>query len=307
MKEIEIFRSKDEKVSLEVQIENESVWLNQEQMTKLFQTTKQNISLHINNLFKEDELDKNATVKDFLTVATNGKTYSMKYYNLDVIISVGYRVKSKRGVEFRKWANTVLKDYILKGYAYNDSRMEQLGTILKVLKRAEKSLDTGQVLNVIEKYSKALDLLDDYDHQKMTRPTGKDSDYVLTYEECREVIDSMKFGAESELFGKEKDDSFRGSIGNIYQTFGGVDVYPTLEEKAAHLLYFLVKNHGFFDGNKRIGASIFLYFLHKNGILFENDRKLLDDMTLVTLTLMVAESRPEEMEMMITVIMNCIK
>ncbi|MBQ0104553.1 MAG: type II toxin-antitoxin system death-on-curing family toxin [Armatimonadetes bacterium] len=307
MKEIEIFRSKDEKISLEVQIENESVWLTQDQMALLFQVSRQNVSLHVNNCFREGELEENSVRKDFLRTASDGKKYKTKYYNLDVIISVGYRVKSKRGVEFRKWANTVLKDYILKGYAYNDSRMEQLGTMLKVLKRAEKSLDTGQVINVIEKYSKALDLLDSYDHNNMKRPQGTDSDYVLTYEECREVIDSMKFGAESDLFGKEKDDSFKGSIGNIYQTFGGEEVYPTIEEKAAHLLYFLVKNHSFFDGNKRIGASIFLYFLHKNGILFENDRKLLDDMTLVTLTLMVAESRPEEMEIMITVIMNCIK
>ncbi|MBQ7257932.1 MAG: virulence protein RhuM/Fic/DOC family protein [Abditibacteriota bacterium] len=307
MKEIEIFRSKDETISLEVKIEEESVWLTQEQMTLLFQTTKQNVSLHISNIFRDNELDRISVVKDSLTTASDGKKYKTKYYNLDVIISVGYRVKSHRGVEFRKWANTVLKDYIMKGYAFNDNRMEQLGIMLKVLKRAEKSLDVTQVLNVVDKYSKALDLLDDYDHQKMKRPKGVNDNYLLTYEECRKIIDNMKYGVESNLFGVEKDDSFKGSIGNIYQTFDGIPIYPTLEEKAAHLLYFLVKNHSFLDGNKRIGAAIFLYFLDKNGVLFENDNKLIDDLTLVALTIMIAESRPEEMEMMITVIMNCIK
>lgn len=173
------------------------------------------------------------------------------------------------------------------------------------MKRAENSLDSKQVLSVIEKYSDALELLDSYDHQDMKRPEGQKATYVLTYEECREVIDHLRFGSESCLFGKEKDDSFRGSIGNIHQSFGGQEMYPTLEEKAAHLLYFITKNHSFFDGNKRIAATIFLYFLDKNGVLFVNNRKMIDDHTLVALTIMIAESKPEEMEMMITVIMNC--
>ena len=237
----------------------------------------------------------------------DGVKQSVPFYSLDVIISVGYRVKSKRGVEFRKWANSVLKQYILQGYAVNNSRISQLGEVIQIMKRTENALDSKQVLTVIEKYSEALELLDSYDHQNMTRPKGNTSTYELTYEECREVIANMRFGDESDLFGKEKDDSFKGSIGNIYQSFGGRDVYPTLEEKAAHLLYFVTKNHSFFDGNKRIAATMFLYFLDKNGVLFPNGKKLIDDHTLVALTIMIAESKPEEMEMMITVIMNCLK
>lgn len=228
-----------------------------------------------------------------------------EYYNLDVIISVGYRVKSKRGVEFRRWANSVLKQYILKGYAVNDNRIKQLGEVIRIMKRTENELDSRQVLSVIEKYSSALDLLDSYDHQSMTRPEGNRATYVLTYEECMDVIQSMRFGDESDLFGKEKDDSFKGSIGNIYQSFGGIDIYESLEEKAANLLYLVTKNHSFFDGNKRIAATMFLYFLDKNEVLFIDGQKKIEDATLVALTIMIAESRPEEKEMMISVIMNC--
>lgn len=223
-----------------------------------------------------------------------------------MIISVGYRVKSKRGVEFRRWANAVLKQYILRGYALNDTRLQQLGQVLQLMKRTESSLDAKQVLSVVEKFNEALTLLDSYDHQNMPRPQGTGATYVLTYEECRRVIDDMRFGEESSLFGKEKDDSFKGSIGNIYQSFGGQDIYPTLEEKAANLLYFTTKNHSFFDGNKRIAATMFLYFLDRNGALFANGEKLIEDHTLVALTIMIAESRPEEKEMMVSVIMNCI-
>ena len=228
------------------------------------------------------------------------------YYTLDVIISVGYRVKSKRGVEFRIWANSVLKQYILQGYAVNDKRIVQLGEVIKIMKRTENTLDSKQVLTVIEKYSEALELLDSYDHQSMNRPKGNDATYVLTYEECMDVISHMRFGDESDLFGREKDDSFRGSIGNIYQSFDGKELYTCLEEKAAHLLYFITKNHSFLDGNKRIAATMFLYFLDRNGVLFADGQKLIDDYTLVALTIMIAESRPEEKEMMITVIMNCL-
>ncbi|HIV80836.1 MAG TPA: virulence RhuM family protein [Candidatus Avanaerovorax faecigallinarum] len=276
-------------------------------MAKLFDTSKQNISLHINNCFKEGELEKDSVVKDFLTTAADGKRYKTKYYNLDVIISVGYRVKSKRGVEFRRWANSVLKQYILQGYAVNNNRIAQLGEVVQIMKRTQNALDSRQVLDVIQKYSKALDLLDSYDHQTMERPEGNVATYELTYEECMDVISKMRFGAESDLFGREKDDSFRGSIGNIYQSYAGQELYPTLEEKAAHLLYFVTKNHSFLDGNKRIAATMFLYFLDKNGVLFAGGEKLIDDHTLVALTIMIAESKPEEKEMMITVIMNCLK
>ena len=307
MNEIVLFETDDKDVTLSVPVEHETVWLTQAQMTELFNTSKQNVSLHINNCFKEGELDKDSVVKDFLTTAADGKNYKIKYYNLDVIISVGYRVKSKRGVEFRKWANSVLKQYILQGYAVNNNRIAQLGEVIQIMKRTQNSLDSKQVLSVIEKYSEALDLLDAYDHQNMTRPKGNSATYVLTYEECMDVIASMRFGDESDIFGKEKDGSFKGSIGNIYQSFGGQDVYPTLEEKAAHLLYFVTKNHSFWDGNKRIAATMFLYFLDRNGVLFVDGEKTIDDHTLVALTIMIAESKPEEMEMMITVIMNCMK
>ena len=229
------------------------------------------------------------------------------YYNLDVIISVGYRVKSKRGIQFRKWAASILKQYIINGYAVNENRLQQLGDVIRLMKRAQETLDSKQVLTVIERFSAALDLLDAYDHQTMSRPEGSVAVYVLTYEECRKVINQMRFGNESDLFGKEKDDSFKGSIGNIYQSFAGQEIYPTMEEKAANLLYFVTKNHSFFDGNKRIAATLFLYFLNCNGILYDdNGEKRLDDHTLVALTIMIAESRPEEKEMMISVIMNCI-
>ena len=229
------------------------------------------------------------------------------FYSLDVIISVGYRVKSKRGVEFRRWANSVLKQYIFEGYAVNNNRIAQLNEVIQIMKRTENELDSKQVLKVIEKYSLALDMLDSYDHQTMTKPRGNVSTYKISYEECKEVISQMRFGDESDLFGKEKDDSFQGSIGNIYQSFDGQELYPTLEEKAAHLLYFVTKNHSFYDGNKRIAATIFLYFLDKNGVLFIDGRKYIEDYTLVALTIMIAESKPDEMEMMITVIMNCLK
>lgn len=303
-REIVLFVTEDKEITLSVPIEEETVWLTQAQMTELFDRDVSVISRHISNIFKENEVDKESNLH-FLQIANSDKPVA--YYSLDVIISVGYRVKSKRGVEFRKWANSVLKQYILQGYAVNNNRINQLGEVIQIMKRTENSLDSRQVLTVIEKYSEALELLDSYDHQSMTRPKGNIATYELTYEECREVISNMRFGDESDLFGKEKDDSFKGSIGNIYQSFAGQDIYPTLEEKAAHLLYFVTKNHSFFDGNKRIAATIFLYFLDKNGVLFMNGNKLIDDHTLVALTIMIAESRPDEMEMMITVVMNCLR
>ncbi len=310
--EIVLFETEDRQITLQVPMEQETVWLNRNQMAELFDRDVKTIGKHINNAQKE-ELDGQEVVAKFATTTQHGaikgktQTHMTEYYNLDVIISVGYRVKSKRGVEFRKWANSVLKKYILQGYAVNNNRISQLGEVIQIMKRTESALDSKQVLTVIEKYSEALELLDSYDHQNMERPRGNAASYELTYEECREVISNMRFGDESELFGKEKDDSFKGSIGNIYQSFGGQEVYPTLEEKAAHLLYFVTKNHSFYDGNKRIAATMFLYFLDRNGVLFLDGKKLIDDHTLVALTIMIAESRPEEMEMMITVILNCLK
>ena len=308
--EIVIFETEDRSVILPVAVEQDTVWLNRNQMAELFDRDVKTIGKHINNALKE-ELNNEVVVAKFATTTSHGaiegktQTHMTEYYNLDVIISVGYRVKSKRGVEFRRWANSVLKQYILKGYAVNDNRIKQLGEVIRIMKRTEESLDSKQVLSVIEKYSEALDLLDSYDHQNMTRPQGNEAIYILSYEECMQVIQSMRFGDESDLFGKEKDDSFKGSIGNIYQSFGGTDVYESLEEKAANLLYFVTKNHSFFDGNKRIAATMFLYFLDKNHALFEDGKKKIEDSTLVALTIMIAESRPEEKEMMISVVMNC--
>lgn len=303
--ELVLFESQDKSISLNVPLKNDSVWLNRNQMAELFDRDVKTIGKHVNNAIRE-ELAGLPVVAKFATTAADGKTYMVDYYDLDVIISVGYRVKSQRGVEFRKWANTVLRQYIMEGYAVNHNRILELGEVIRIMKRTQKSLDAQQVLAVIERYSTALDLLDDYDHQTMRRPKGSEATYVLTYEECRSVIDFMRFGNESALFGNEKDDSFKGSIGNIYQSFAGQEAYPTLEEKAANLLYFVTKNHSFSDGNKRIAAAIFLYFLNKNEVLFDDaGSKRIDDHTLVALTIMIAESRPEEKEMMISVIMNC--
>ena len=303
--EIILFETKDHAVTLQVPVENETVWLTQEQMSQLFDTARSSIAYHIGNVFKEGELDKSTSVEKF-DRSTGTASRPPLYYNLDVIISVGYRVKSQRGVEFRRWANSVLKEYILKGYAVNDRRLQQLGQMIQVMKRASKQLDAQQVLSVVDSYQTALELLDDYDHQTMTKPGGREATYVLTYEECRHVIDDMKYASESDLFGNEKDDSFKGSIGAIYQSFGGAEVYPSLQEKAANLLYFVTQNHSFSDGNKRIAAAMFLYFLDRNNALYIDGAKRIDDYTLVALTIMIAESRPDEKEMMIKVIMNCI-
>ena len=301
-----LFETADNEVSLQVQMKDETVWLTRNQMAELFDRDVKTIGKHISNALKE-ELD-GSTVAKFATVQTEGNrevTREIEYYNLDMIISVGYRVKSQRGVEFRRWANSVLKEYILKGYAVNDKRINQLGQIVQIMKRAENQLDAQQVLSVVESYSAALDMLDDYDHQTMSKPKGNKATYVLSYDECREVIDKMKYASCSDLFGNEKDESFKGSIGAIYQSFGGKDLYPSLEEKAANLLYFVTKNHSFADGNKRIAATMFLYFLDKNKALFVEGSKRITDFTLVALTIMIAESKPEEKEMMVNVIMNC--
>jgi len=308
--EIVLFETKDKSVSLTVEVKNETVWLNRNQMAELFDRDVKTIGKHINNALRE-ELGDQVVVAKFATTTKHGaiegkeQIHMTEYYNLDVIISVGYRVKSNRGVEFRRWANSVLRQYILQGYAVNQNRIKQLGEVIRIMKRTENELEGRQVLSVIEKYNEALDLLDAYDHQTLSRPKGNETIYVLTYEECMEAIRKMRFGDESDLFGREKDDSFKGSIGNIYQTYGGRDVYESLEEKAANLLYFVTKNHSFYDGNKRIAATMFLYFLDKNKALFCDGRKRIEDSTLVALTIMIAESRAEEKEMMVSVVMNC--
>ena len=303
MNELVLFESGDGVVKLQVRTDHETVWLNRSQIAELFGRDVKTIGKHIANALRE-ELD-NSVVAKIATTAADGKTYQVEYYNLDMVISVGYRVKSQRGVEFRRWANSVLRQYIVEGYAVNQRRLKELGKVIKLLRRNENALDVQQVLTVIERYTTALDMLDDYDHGRLKRPKGQAATYILTYEECRSVIDSMRFSETSDLFGKEKDDSFRGSIGNIYQSFGGQDIYPTLEEKAANLLYFLTKNHSFLDGNKRIAATLFLHFLNQNHALFIDGEKLIEDHALAALTILIAESRSEEKETMISVIMNC--
>ena len=311
--EIVLFESKDGTVSIPVRTDSNTVWLSRNQMAELFERDVKTIGKHIGNAIKE-ELSDEVVVAKFATTTLHGaiagktQTHMTEYYNLDVIISVGYRVHSSRGVEFRRWANSVLKSYIIDGYAINQRRVRQLGEVIRLLHRTEDDLDSRQVLSVIERYNDALDLLDAYDHQNMQRPAGETDLHVLEYDECRRLIDDMKFGNESSLFGVEKDGSFKGSIGDIYQTFDGRQLYPTLQEKAANLLYFVTKNHSFLDGNKRIAAAVFLYFLNRNHALFTDDgSKIIDDHTLVALTIMVAESRPQEKEMMISVIMNCMR
>ena len=307
-KSIVLFESEDHQVRLDVGFDGETVWLSQAQMAELFATTKQNVSLHINNCFREGELERASVVKDSLTTAMDGKRYRTKLYNLDVIISVGYRVKSRRGVEFRRWATDVLRRYIVAGHAENERRLEQLGQVAKIMARIPDDLGTHQVLDIVQSYTKALDLLDDYDHLRVSSPEGVRSTYVLSYEECRAVVDSMRFGSESSLFGVEKDDSFKGVIGNVFQSFGGRDLYPTVEEKAANLLYFIVKDHSFLDGNKRIAATIFLYFLDRNEALFTQDgEKTIDDSTLVAVTILIAESKPEEKDVMVALVRHFLK
>lgn len=301
--EIVIFTSGETNIEVEVSPELDTVWLTQKQMGQLFGVAQATISEHITNIIETKELDDTSIGKS--DKSSGGR--KPKVYNLDMILSVGYRVNSKRGIEFRRWANKVLKEYILQGYAVNQNRLKQLGSAVRLMKRVESSLDAKQVLDVVERFGTALDLLDDYDHQTMKRPKGNKEAYVLSYEECRNVIENMKFSGQSDLFGSEKDDSFKGSIGNIYQSFDGQEIYPTLEEKAANLLYFVTKNHSFWDGNKRIAAAMFLYFLDRNGVLFDDaGEKMIEDHTLVALTIMIAESKPEEKEMMISVVMNCI-
>ena len=305
-----LFESADESISLPVEFDGETVWLSKEQMSILFGRDRTVISRHIANVYREGELTIEGTCAKFAQVQIEGTREVVRQeerYNLDVIISVGYRVKSQRGVEFRRWATNVLRRYVINGHAENTRRLEQLGQIAKIMARIPDDLDSRQVLDIVQSYTAALDLLDDYDHQRIVTPEGDQATYMLSYDECREVIDSMRFGSESELFGVEKDDSFKGSIGNIYQSFGGQEAYPSLQEKAANLLYFVVKNHSFLDGNKRIAATMFLYFLDRNGALFTEQGKAIGDGALVAITIMIAESKPQEKDAMVALVMHLLK
>ena len=312
--EIVLFESSDGAVSLPVSVEADTVWLNILQMATLFNKDRSVILRHIHNAINEGEVDPKVTCAKFAQVTPHGavegkkRTQIIDYYNLDVIISVGYRVKSQRGVEFRRWATRVLKEYLVRGYAINHKRIRQLGETIEVMKRVANGLDVEQVLDVVKTYSAALDLLDGYDHQTIEKPKTKGRSVELTYEECRHFIDSMKFAADSPLFGNEKDGSFKSALGAVYQSFGGKDLYPSSQEKAANLLYLVTKNHGFSDGNKRIAAGLFLYFLKRNKLLLRKDgSKRIADHTLVALTVMIAESKPQEKELMVNLVMTFLK
>lgn len=317
---IEIYRSQDGSVQLNVKLENDTVWLTQSQMAELFGRDRTVITRHINNCYKEGELDKNITCAKFAHMGKDqDQTYETTMYNLDVIISVGYRVKSIQGTRFRQWANSVLKQYLIKGYAINQQlkldRYNELKDVVRLMGRAigmQEKVSTDEysgLFNVISDYVYALDTLDHYDYQSLSiQQTTKDEPFRATYENAMEAINALKdkFGG-SKWFANEKDDSFKSSIGQIYQTFGGEELYPSVEEKAAMLLYLVVKNHSFSDGNKRIAAMLFLWFLNNNHVLYAEDgHKRIADNTLVALTLMIAESRTEEKDVMVKVVVNLI-
>ncbi len=305
--EIVLFETEDKEIKLEVPVEQDTVWLTQAQMTELFSVDRTVITRHVNNVFREGELERESNVQK-MHIANSDKPVQL--YNLDVIISVGYRIKSKRGVEFRRWANKVLKNYILEGYAINNKRLEALQKTVEIQSKMLSSvleIDGNEVLQAVNQYTNALTLLDEYDHQSLSKPKGSEPIYRITYEECRMMVDSMEDTFKSDVFGVEKETGkVEGIIAAVYQSVFGGDVYPSLEEKAANLLYFIIKDHPFADGCKRIAASLFLEFLNKNGALFDDGRKVISEGALVALTLMIAESKPDEKDIMVALVMNII-
>ncbi len=308
--EIVLFENQD--VKLEVNMKDETVWLSLDQMSKLFDRNKSVISRHIKNILLEEELD-GSVVANFATTASDGKTYQIDYYNLDMIISVGYRVKSKNGILFRKWANKIIKDYLIKGYAVNNKRLEYLEKTIKLLDIAgridsELSANEAQsIIKVINKYSNALNLLDKYDYKKVSKPKGTKDNKKITYEECINIINTLRFNNYSDLFALERSNGLKGIIEDIYSTFDGSDLYSTVEEKAANMLYLVTKNHVFIDGNKRIAATLFIYFLNYYGLLYNEKGMVIDNNTLVAVTILIAQSDPKEKEVLVDLVMNFLK
>ena len=306
----EIVLFENQEVKLEVNIKDETVWLNRQQLSELFDRDIKTIGKHINNALNEELKDDNSVVAKFATTARDGKTYNVEYYNLDVIVSIGYRVKSNNGILFRRWANKILKDYMIKGYAVNKKRLDYLEKTIKLIdiaNRIDERLEgdyAKEILKVIGGYSKALNLLDDYDHRTLKKIKGNSDDRKIEYTECVEIINKLRFKEESSLFAVERDKGLESIIGNIYQSYGGQDIYPSIEEKGANFLYLIVKNHVFTDGNKRIAATLFIYFLNYYGILYKNGMQIIDNNTLVALTLLIAESNPKEKDVIIDLIMN---
>jgi len=319
--EIVIYKASDGQTQLDVNLQDESVWLTQKQMSTLFEKDVRTINEHIKNVFRDGELLEESVIRNFRITASDGKSYKANFYNLDVIISVGYRVKSKRGTQFRIWANRVLKDYLLKGYALNEKKLKEqkekikeLETTLEIFSNVAENYLLKQdefsgILKVVTDYTRALEILDDYDNQRLVIDrTTKELKFKIEYNSAKRVIKKLKekFGGSS-LFGREKDQSFKGTVGAIYQTFGKKELYPSIEEKAAHLLYFTIKNHSFVDGNKRIAAALFLWFLEMNNYLYgKNGRKRIADNALVALCLLIAESNPKEKEVIVKVVVNLI-
>ena len=317
--EIILYQTADGRISIDVKLENETVWLTKEQMAMLFERDRTVIQRHIRNIYNEGELTRDTTCAKFAHVGKDGdQTYVTELFNLDVIISVGYRVKSKRGTQFRIWANSILKDYLIKGYAVKTDLVQQkfddLKALVDVMGRTMGYLDSPaddqirSIFDVVQDYTYALDTLDSYDYQDLEIHSTSKEYFRATYENAMEVINSLKtkFGG-SDLFGREKDQSFHSSIGQIYQTWDGIELYPSVEEKAAMLLYLVVKNHSFSDGNKRIAATLFLWFMENNRILYTKDgHKRIADNALVALTLMIAESKTDEMDTMVKVVVNLI-
>ncbi|WP_270850576.1 RhuM family protein [Faecalibacillus faecis] len=318
----EVVQFKDGSFVLDVNVSSngETVWLTLDQMSRLFNKNKSTISRHISNIFVEEELDEKSSVAknatqlkryDPRTKKDRIATVDINYYNLDVIISVGYRVKSKQGVLFRKWANSILKRYLLKGYVVNERHFQDIDYVTKMLDQYRnaggKLPSSNSMLEFLKAYQRGFNILDDYDHHQLEIPVGQKDTYVLHYDECMKLIHNTMFENKGDLFSIERDDSFRSSISTIYQSFGRVDLYPTLEDKASALLYFIVKNHSFIDGNKRIGATIFLYFLEKNHALYKNGMERINNDALATLTILVASSRPEDKEIMMELIKTIIK
>lgn len=307
--EVVIFKNGELELEVTVSENRENVWLSQDQMATLFDIDRSRVTRHIKNIYDDNELVENSTCAENALVQTEGKRKvkrTIKIYNLDMILAVGYRVKSPNGIIFRKWATSILKDYMIRGYAINQKRLDALHKTVEIQTRILAStleLDEKEVLNVIETYANALSLLDDYDHGLLSKPEGTDFIYRLSYQECRELIDKMKF--DSDVFGVEKEEGkLNGILAAVYQNVFGQELYPSIEEKAANLLYFLIKDHPFADGCKRIGATIFLEFLNKNNHLIIEGTPIISNSALVAITLMIAESRPEEKETMVSLVMN---
>lgn len=309
----EIVLFENQNIKLEVNMKDETVWLSQQQMSELFDTSRTNIIEHINHIYSDGELDKNSTCQDFRQVRKEGNrnvTRSIPFYNLDMIISVGYRVNSKQGIEFRKWATNVLKDYMLKGYAVNQKRLEYLEKTIKLIDiagRIDQKLngdEAQEIIRVINNYSNALNLLDDYDHKTVSKPKGTNSDNKINYTDCMNIVNKLRFNSDSDLFALERDKGLESIIGNIYQSFNGQDIYPSIEEKAANFLYLITKNHTFIDGNKRIAATLFIYFLEFYNILYKDGKQVIDNNTLVAITLLIAQSNPKEKDILIDLVMN---